>query len=540
MREPPPRAAGGRARPAPRGGDAPTRRSSRPASSRSSCRRARRSCGWPGACRGCSAALRPALAHFQHALPLGLPVPGRRHGPGPLVRARPAADGPRRTGSSSARVVPRSARRAARVLAVSERTTRDLVELYGVPDERIVVTPNGVDPAFTPGDTRAATTSSSSARSRSARTRSPPRRRPRAVGRPARRRRAREGAARSRASSRARGADLRGYVAKPELAELYRRAACVAPPVALRGLRAAGRRGDGVRDARRRGARAGAARGRRRRGGLRRAGDLAGAVRTRAGRPRAAVGGRARAGAARSPGRRRRGRPPRSYREVLAVSVSAVVVSHGHAARARALAARARAAGRRARRRRERPRQRRAAAGRRRACSRTSARSSSPRTRTTASRRRAASYVWSRTRTRCPSRTPSRALRAFGGRTRAAASPARGCSTRTARGSRRAAASRPSRGTLVRRTPLRPPSPPLERQRTHYLLDERPTEPVQADSMLGAFLLLRRDDARRARRLRPGLPPLRRGHRPLLPRRESRLGALVRARRGRRARLRGA
>jgi GT2 family glycosyltransferase len=36
-------------------------------------------------------------------------------------------------------------------------------------------------------------------------------------------------------------------------------------------------------------------------------------------------------------------------------------------------------------------------------------------------------------------------------------------------------------GTIVRRTPLRRLRPPLERQRDHYLLDERPTEPVQAD-----------------------------------------------------------
>jgi GT2 family glycosyltransferase len=46
-------------------------------------------------------------------------------------------------------------------------------------------------------------------------------------------------------------------------------------------------------------------------------------------------------------------------------------------------------------------------------------------------------------------------------------------------------------GTLVRRTPLR-----LLRgayaQRDHYLLDERPEAPVQADWLLGAFLLMRR------------------------------------------------
>ena len=47
-------------------------------------------------------------------------------------------------------------------------------------------------------------------------------------------------------------------------------------------------------------------------------------------------------------------------------------------------------------------------------------------------------------------------------------------------------------GTLVRRTPLRRLRPPYEKQRDHYLLDERPEEPVQADWMLGAFLLQRR------------------------------------------------
>jgi len=48
------------------------------------------------------------------------------------------------------------------------------------------------------------------------------------------------------------------------------------------------------------------------------------------------------------------------------------------------------------------------------------------------------------------------------------------------------------RGTIVRRTPLRRLRPPYETQREHYSLDVRPTEPVQADWMLGAFLLMRR------------------------------------------------
>jgi GT2 family glycosyltransferase len=47
-------------------------------------------------------------------------------------------------------------------------------------------------------------------------------------------------------------------------------------------------------------------------------------------------------------------------------------------------------------------------------------------------------------------------------------------------------------GTFVRRTPLRRLRPPLEHQRDHYHLDERPTEPVEADWMLGGCLLLRR------------------------------------------------
>jgi GT2 family glycosyltransferase len=46
--------------------------------------------------------------------------------------------------------------------------------------------------------------------------------------------------------------------------------------------------------------------------------------------------------------------------------------------------------------------------------------------------------------------------------------------------------------TLIRRTPLRLLFPPLRWQRHHYLLDERPDEPMLTDTMLGAFLLLRR------------------------------------------------
>jgi N-acetylglucosaminyl-diphospho-decaprenol L-rhamnosyltransferase len=60
------------------------------------------------------------------------------------------------------------------------------------------------------------------------------------------------------------------------------------------------------------------------------------------------------------------------------------------------------------------------------------------------------------------------------------------------------------RGTIVRRTPLRRLLPPLERQRAHYHLGEEPTEPVQADWLLGGFLLLRRAMLAELRGFDPG------------------------------------
>jgi glycosyltransferase involved in cell wall biosynthesis len=47
-------------------------------------------------------------------------------------------------------LVPGSARRAERILTGSEHTKRDLLEHYGLPEEKVVVTPYGVDPAFGP------------------------------------------------------------------------------------------------------------------------------------------------------------------------------------------------------------------------------------------------------------------------------------------------------------------------------------------------------------------------------------------------------
>jgi glycosyltransferase involved in cell wall biosynthesis len=92
--------------------------------------------------------LRPALAHFQHSLPLGAPSPSVLTVHDLSFERDPSVMGPRDRLIFKT-VVPRSARRAARVLAVSELTKRDLIELYGIPEAKIVVTPNGVDPAFT-------------------------------------------------------------------------------------------------------------------------------------------------------------------------------------------------------------------------------------------------------------------------------------------------------------------------------------------------------------------------------------------------------
>jgi glycosyltransferase involved in cell wall biosynthesis len=45
-----------------------------------------------------------------------------------------------------------STRRAARVIAVSDSTRQDVINLIGVPAERVVVVPNGVNPEFSPAD----------------------------------------------------------------------------------------------------------------------------------------------------------------------------------------------------------------------------------------------------------------------------------------------------------------------------------------------------------------------------------------------------
>ncbi|RMG52492.1 MAG: glycosyltransferase family 1 protein [Acidobacteria bacterium] len=48
------------------------------------------------------------------------------------------------------RTIPHTARRAAKVLTVSEYSRRDIINTYRLPPEKVVVTPNGVGPEFRP------------------------------------------------------------------------------------------------------------------------------------------------------------------------------------------------------------------------------------------------------------------------------------------------------------------------------------------------------------------------------------------------------
>ena len=176
-----------------------------------------------------------ALVHTQYALPPGDAVPGivTIHD---LSFEREPALMSWQDRLVFRRVVPRAAHRARRVLTVSERTKADLVELYGLPPEKVVVTPNGVDPAFSPGD------SPSQARYALAVGAVQPRKNqlaalsaaataglPLVVAGPIRD----EPLA---AELRARGADVRGYVSQEELVGLLRAAACLVQPSRYEGF----------------------------------------------------------------------------------------------------------------------------------------------------------------------------------------------------------------------------------------------------------------------------------------------------------------
>jgi glycosyltransferase involved in cell wall biosynthesis len=98
---------------------------------------------------------RPALAHFLHVVP-----PAWRGCSVVTVQDLSFEHFPEVMSRSDRfyfrTFVPRSARRADRVLTGSEWTKSDLVERYGVAAERIVVTPYGVDPVFRPEGPRVA------------------------------------------------------------------------------------------------------------------------------------------------------------------------------------------------------------------------------------------------------------------------------------------------------------------------------------------------------------------------------------------------
>ena len=123
-------------------------------------------------------------------------------------------------------LVPRSARRAARVLTVSERSSRDLVELYGLGPTAIVVTPNGVDPVFSPGvgGTRDYVLSVGAVQPRKNQLAALAA--AQAIGLPLVVVGPEKDAALAR-KLRDKGATLRGYVEIDELAALYRGAACL-------------------------------------------------------------------------------------------------------------------------------------------------------------------------------------------------------------------------------------------------------------------------------------------------------------------------
>ncbi|HZQ16113.1 MAG TPA: glycosyltransferase family 1 protein [Gaiellaceae bacterium] len=179
--------------------------------------------------------LQPALVHFQHVLPPLLRVPAvvTVHD---LSFERDPAVMSRVDRVVFRTLVPRAVSRAARVLTVSERTKRDLVDLYGVDAAKVVVTPNGVDAAFAPGDDGGSggyvlyvgaiqarkdplAAAEAAAEAGLPLVAAGPEREPEL---------ARE--------LRARGADVRGYVAKDELARLYRRAAAVVVPSRYEGF----------------------------------------------------------------------------------------------------------------------------------------------------------------------------------------------------------------------------------------------------------------------------------------------------------------
>jgi glycosyltransferase involved in cell wall biosynthesis len=177
--------------------------------------------------------VRPALAHFVHAIPPRCPCPAVLTVQDLSFEREPGLMG-LRDRLTFKLVVRRSVKRAARLVAISERTKRDLVELYGVDPGRIVVTPLGVDAVFAPGGERDDFLLFVGAIQE--------RKDPRAAALAARevgRRLVMVGPTKDEALAeelRGLGAELRGYVPKDELARLYREAACLVFPSRYEGF----------------------------------------------------------------------------------------------------------------------------------------------------------------------------------------------------------------------------------------------------------------------------------------------------------------
>jgi glycosyltransferase involved in cell wall biosynthesis len=178
--------------------------------------------------------LRPRLAHFVHAIPPWLECPAVLTVQDLSFERDPSVMRTRDRVTFKA-VVPWSARRAAHLFAISERTRDDLVSLYRIPASRITVTHLAPEPEFRPAD-------------------DPghdgyllfvsaiePRKDPlaalaaaREVGLPLVAVGPERDAELAQALRRG-GADLRGYVPQPELVRLYQRAACLVFPTRYEG-----------------------------------------------------------------------------------------------------------------------------------------------------------------------------------------------------------------------------------------------------------------------------------------------------------------
>jgi glycosyltransferase involved in cell wall biosynthesis len=178
--------------------------------------------------------VRPALAHFLHALPPLRPCPA-------IVTVQDisfesdASAMPRKDRLVFKAMVPRAVRGAAAVLTISERSRGDIIEAYGVPAAKVVSTPLGVDPIFTPGEGEAGDYLLVVGAVE-------PRKNPLAAALAAQRLGKRlivAGPIKDDALAdklRVLGAELRGYVTKDELVELYRGAECFLFPSRYEGF----------------------------------------------------------------------------------------------------------------------------------------------------------------------------------------------------------------------------------------------------------------------------------------------------------------